>query len=229
MVIAVTDHGNSGITMGNANTSSTYSSIPVSAYIDPLKKATMTVEGALSQLKEDKSNLVEVAALYGLDDLTEDELATLKSAKDIGDEMVKMLANRANIGYTTGGHTGEDVFLYSYGPSKITGLVENTDLAHSMAQFMGFDLNKLTDDLYIPATKAFKDKGYTTKIDLADKENPKFIAQKDDVTYTIPVNKNTLIYEDASTKTIKTHTFDTINVYNGTEFYVSQKVLNVIK
>ncbi|WP_375199730.1 alkaline phosphatase [Bacillus sp. RS11] len=229
MVIAVTDHGNSGITMGNANTSSTYSSIPVSAYIDPLKKATMTVEGALSQLKEDKSNLVEVAALYGLDNLTEDELATLKSAKDIGDEMVKMLANRANIGYTTGGHTGEDVFLYSYGPSKITGLVENTDLAHSMAQFMGFDLNKLTDDLYIPATKAFKDKGYTTKIDLADKENPKFIAQKDDVTFTIPVNKNTLIYEDTSTKTTKTHTFDTINVYNGTEFYVSKKVLNVIK
>ncbi|WP_068986827.1 alkaline phosphatase [Lysinibacillus xylanilyticus] len=229
MVIAVTDHGNSGITMGNANTSSTYSNIPVSAYIDPLKKATMTVEGALSQLKEDKSNLVEVAALYGLDDLTEDELATLKSAKDIGDEMVKMLANRANIGYTTGGHTGEDVFLYSYGPSKITGLVENTDLAHSMAQFMGFDLNKLTDDLYIPATKAFKDKGYTTKIDLADKENPKFIAQKDDVTFTIPVNKNTLIYEDTSTKTTKTHTFDTINVYNGTEFYVSKKVLNVIK
>ena len=37
LVIAVTDHGNSGITMGNANTTSTYSSIPVSAYIDPLK------------------------------------------------------------------------------------------------------------------------------------------------------------------------------------------------
>lgn len=62
LVIAVTDHGNSGITMGNANTSGTYSSIPVSAYIDPLKKAKMTVEGALSQLKEDRSNLVEVAA-----------------------------------------------------------------------------------------------------------------------------------------------------------------------
>ncbi|MDM5250112.1 alkaline phosphatase [Lysinibacillus sp. G4S2] len=229
MVIAVTDHCNSGISMGNANTSSTYASIPVSAYIDPLKKATMTIEGALSYLKKDKSNIVEVAALYGLDNLSKGELATLKSTKNIGKEMVKMLANRANIGYTTGGHTGEDVFLYSYGPSKITGLVENTDLAHSMAQFMGFDLNKLTDDLYIPATKEFKEKGYTTKIDLADKENPKFIAKKNDVTVTIPVNKNTLMYEDTSTKTTKTHTFDTINVYNGTEFYVSKKVLNVIK
>ncbi|QPQ29379.1 alkaline phosphatase [Lysinibacillus sp. JNUCC 51] len=227
MVIAVTDHGNSGISMGNANTTRAYPNTPVSAYIDPLKKAKMTIEGALSQLNEDNSNIVEVAALYGLDNLSVDELATLQLAKDPGEEMVKMLANRANIGFTTGGHTGDDVFLYSFGPSKITGLVENTDLAHAMAKFMGFDLNKLTNDLYIPATKAFTEKGYTSKIDLTDKENPKFIAQKKDVTITLPVNKNILIYEQ--NKTAKTHTFDTINVYNSTEFYVSKKVLNVIK
>lgn len=229
LVVAVTDHGNSGITMGNINTTSTYSSIPVSAYIDPLKKATMTIEGALGQLKEDQSNLIEVAALYGLDNLTEEELTTLKSAKDLGSEMVKMLANRANIGYTTGGHTGEDVFLYSFGPSKITGLVENTDLAHAMAKFMGFELDKLTDELYIPATKVFTEKGFTTKVDVADKENPTFIAQKADVTITIPVNKNSIVYKDASMNTSKTYTFDTINVYNGTEFYVSKKVLDTIK
>lgn len=229
LVVAVTDHGNSGITMGNINTTNTYSSIPVSAYIDPLKKATMTIEGALGQLKEDQSNLVEVAALYGLDNLTEEELTTLKSTKDLGSEMVKMLANRANIGYTTGGHTGEDVFLYSFGPSKITGLVENTDLAHAMAKFMGFELDKLTDELYIPATKAFTEKGFTTKVDVADKENPTFIAQKADVSITIPVNKNTMVYKDASMNTSKTYTFDTINVYNGTEFYVSKKVLDTIQ
>ncbi|AVK83763.1 alkaline phosphatase [Lysinibacillus sp. B2A1] len=229
LVVAVTDHGNSGITMGNINTTSTYSSIPVSAYIDPLKKATMTIEGALGQLKEDQSNLIEVAALYGLDNLTEEELTTLKSAKDLGSEMVKMLANRANIGYTTGGHTGEDVFLYSFGPSKITGLVENTDLAHAVAKFMGFELDKLTDELYIPATKVFTEKGFTTKVDVADKENPTFIAQKADVTITIPVNKNSIVYKDASMNTSKTYTFDTINVYNGTEFYVSKKVLDTIK
>ncbi|MEK5233152.1 alkaline phosphatase [Lysinibacillus sp. FSL K6-0232] len=228
LVIAVTDHGNSGITMGNANTSGTYSSIPVSAYIDPLKKAKMTVEGALSQLKEDRSNLVEVAALYGLDALTEDELATLQSAENLGNAMVKMLANRANIGFTTGGHTGDDVFLYSFGPSKITGLVENTDLAHAMAQFMDFDLNTLTNELYVPATKALTEKGFTTKIDLSDKENPVFVAQKADITVKIPVNKNTMSYEQASTNTAKTLTFDTINVYNGTEFYVSKKLLQAI-
>lgn len=232
MVIAVTDHGNSGITMGNANTTNTYSSIPVSAYIDPLKKATMTIEGALSQLKTDRSNLIEVAALYGLDDLKEAELSTLKSAENLGSEMVKMLANRANIGFTTGGHTGEDVFLYSYGPSKVSGLVENTDLANAMAKFMDFDLDILTKDLYVPATNSLNAKGFKTTIDKTDAENPKLIAKKDQLTVTIPVNKNIAIFEQVSTNgkvSTKTQSFDTINVYNGTDFYISEKLLKTIQ
>ncbi|MDD1369124.1 alkaline phosphatase, partial [Bacillus sp. MHSD17] len=56
----------------------------------------------------------------------------------------------------------------TFGPSKITGLVDNTDLAHAMTKFMGFELDKLTDELYIPATKAFTEKGFTTKVDVAD-------------------------------------------------------------
>ena len=33
---------------------------------------------------------------------------------DVGRILTTLLANRANIGFTTGGHTGEDVFLHSY-------------------------------------------------------------------------------------------------------------------
>ena len=36
---------------------------------------------------------------------------------DVGRILTTLLANRANIG-TTGGHTGEDVFLHSYGPQN---------------------------------------------------------------------------------------------------------------
>ena len=42
---------------------------------------------------------------------------TIKSGKkkmDVGRIFTTLLANRANIGFTTGGHTGEDVFLHSY-------------------------------------------------------------------------------------------------------------------
>lgn len=229
MVIAVTDHGNSGITMGNLNTNANYPSLPVSAYIDPLKKATMTIEGALSQLKTDRSNLKEVAKLYGLDDLTTEEFDRLMSTDKLSAEMVKLLANRANIGYTTGGHTGGDVSLYAYGPaqSKPTGLVENTDLAHSVAKFMNFDLKKLSDQLYIDAEKAFKKKGYTTKLDQTDPTNLVFVAAKGKTTYKIPVNKNIVIEQKNKKETIKTVT--TINVYNEKAFYVSEQVLKLVK
>nr|MCG0041179.1 hypothetical protein [Escherichia coli] len=53
---------------------------PVSAYIDPLKKAKMTLEGATSKLKQELSNKEEVAALYGLSNLTSEEKAQLTKA-----------------------------------------------------------------------------------------------------------------------------------------------------
>lgn len=227
MVIAVTDHGNSGITMGNENTNSSYPETPVSAYIDPLKKAKMTVEGALSKLKPDHSNLKEVAALYGLDNLTSEETAKLTSSKNVGAEMTKLLANRANIGFTTGGHTGEDVFMYSYGPSKPTGLVENTDLAKKMAEFMGFDLQKLSNKLYMNAKDSFEKKGYSTRIDVTDPNNPVFIAKKGKQKVELPANKNIVISK--TPKSTKQKEINAITVYNGKDFYISEQALKAVK
>ncbi|WP_043932617.1 alkaline phosphatase [Bacillus sp. EB01] len=227
MVIAVSDHGNSGITMGNQNTNSNYPEIPVSSYIDPLKKASMTVEGALKQLKADRSNMKEVAELYGLDNLTAAEIEALKASKTLQADMVKMLANRANIGFTTGGHTGEDVFLYAYGPSKPYGLIDNTDIAKTMAKFMGFDLKKTTDKLFVNARESFENKGYTTRIDVTDKNNPVFIAEKQNKKIEIPVNKN--IANVTQNKKTFTKTLDGVTVYNGKDFYVSQNALNMSK
>ncbi|AQQ52279.1 alkaline phosphatase [Planococcus lenghuensis] len=227
MVIVVSDHGNSGITMGNVNTSGTYSSIPVSAYIDPLKKAELTVEGALSKLKEDRSNMEEVAALYGLDNLTANELEALKAAEDLGDLMADMLSERANLGFTTGGHTGEDVFLYAYGPSKPMGLVDNTDLAGEMAEHLGFDLVKVTDELFVNAKEAFEQKGFTTRIDDTDAENVVFVAEKDNIKIELPENKD-LAYVTHNKKSYE-KTLDGVTVFNGSEFFVSQIALNMSK
>jgi alkaline phosphatase len=182
---------------------------------------------SLSQLKTDKSNLLEVAALYGLDDLTLEELEKLNSSKNIGADMVKMLAERAHIGYSTGGHTGEDVFLYSYGPSRPTGLVENTDLAKKMAQFMGFDLSKLSKELFVNAENAFEKKGYSTRLDVTDRNNPVFIAEKDNYKVEIPANKNMVILKTG--KSIKQKETKTISVYNGKDFYVSEQALKLVK
>jgi alkaline phosphatase len=234
MVIAVTDHGNSGITIGNENTTSTYNKINISNYIDPLKKATMTVEGALSQLKPDRSNLVEVAKLYGLEHLTAEEKAALNATATtkLSSTFVKLLSKRADLGFTTGGHTGDDVFLYSYGPQRISGLVDNTDLAKEMASFMGIKLDKLTNDLYVNAEVALKAKGYTTSIDLSDKENAVLVVKKGTATFEIPENKNIIIHKTINKKgnvTLNKIQTNTISVYNGTSFFISKATINNLK
>lgn len=234
MVIAVTDHGNSGITIGNENTNSTYDKINISNYINPLKKATMTVEGALSHLKADRSNLVEVAKLYGLDNLTAEETAALNATetKKLAGTLVNLLSKRADLGYTTGGHTGDDVFLYSYGPKRISGLVDNTDLAKEMANFMGIKLDKLTKDLYTNAEVALNGKGMTTSIDLSDKENAVLVVKKGSTTFEIPENKDIIIKKTTNKSgkvtTTEIHT-NTISIYNESGFYISKETIKNLK
>lgn len=234
LVIAVTDHGNSGITIGNQNTTSGYDRMDITQYINPLKEAKLTVEGAISLLKEDRSNLTEVAALYGLNNLTTEELAALNATttnNEISAVMVRLLAERANIGYTTGGHTGDDVFLYSFGPSKVTGLVDNTDLAQAMADFMDVDLAKVTNKLFINAEDALKAKGFTVTIDSSDAANPKLIAKKGNSTFTLHENKNTVERKIPlnTGRTYKiTKKFNTVHFFNDQDFYISEDVIKFI-
>ncbi|MGM9951458.1 MAG: alkaline phosphatase [Lysinibacillus sp.] len=234
LVIALTDHANSGITLGNMATTGTYDTIPVSAYIDPLKEATMTVEGAVSFLKDDKSNIEEVAALYGLKNLTDEERAALEGSEKVkvGETMVKLLAKRAHIGYSTGGHTGDDVFLYAYGPNKPTGLVENTDLAKIMAEAMGFQLDQLTSSLYIDAKPALEKKGFKVTIDHSDANNPVLVAKKGNKIYELPENKNIILSkktEKNGKSEVKQHAVPYVTVYNDSAFYVSQEALKHMK
>ncbi|PFE06343.1 alkaline phosphatase [Bacillus cereus] len=224
MVIAVTDHGNSGISIGNKNTTKGYDTTPVSAYIAPLKKAKMTLEGATNKLKDDLSNVKEIAALYGLGDLTHDEKAKLKAAQkktDVGPILTKLLANRANIGFTTGGHTGEDVFLYSYGLGKPYGFVQNTDIAKVMAEAMGFHLEELTNKLFLDAESAFKQIGATVKIDKTDVVNPVLVVKHNKGKAQLFVNKNIIRIDG------RAYELGSIVVESNGKFYIPEKAVHL--
>lgn len=223
LVIAVSDHGNSGISIGNQNTNSSYPATPVSAYIDPLKEAKMTLEGALKQLKKDNSNVLEVAALYGITNPTADETKALNFSTNLSKTLVQLLANRANLGFTTGGHTGEDLFMYSYGPGKPTGLIENTDVAKSSATALGFNLGKVDKEVFVEAESAFKKIGAKVSIDSSEKTNPVLIVKKGKTTAEIPVNKN-IVTIKGKDKELKT-----VTVQSNGKFYVSQEAVNIVK
>ncbi|HDR7642186.1 MULTISPECIES: alkaline phosphatase [Bacillus] len=224
MLIAVTDHGNSGISIGNTNTTKGYNITPVSAYINPLKKSKMTLEGATNKLKSDLSNVEDVAKLYGLDNLTYEEKERVKAAKkksDVGPILTTLLANHANIGFTTGGHTGEDVFLYSYGPQKPNGLIQNIDIAKTMAKAMGFNLEEVTNKLFVESELAFKRKGATVTIDNTDAENPVLIVKRNNVKAQLFVNKNIIRIKN------KEYELGSVVVESNGKFYIPEEAIRL--
>lgn len=224
MLIAVADHGNSGISIGNMNTTKRYNTTPISTYIDPLKKAKMTLEGTTNKLKSDLSNVEDVAKLYGLDNLTYDEKERVKAVKkksEVGPIFTTLLANRANIGFTTGGHTGEDVFLYSYGPQKPYGLIQNTDIAKTMAKAMGFNLEEVTNKLFVESESAFKQNGATVTIDNTNAANPVLIVKRNNVTAQLFVNKNIMRVQN------KDYELGSVFVESNGKFYVPEEAIRL--
>ena len=229
LVISATDHGNSGITIGNGSTNSTYDKTPLSAFIDPLKKAVLTGEGIEEMLNSDRSNIKEVMnKYYGISDLTAAEIAEIKETEEgsMNYTVGPMIAQRANIGFTTTGHTGEDVTLYVYAPkglNQLTGTVENTDIAAYMEKAMGLDLEKTTESLFVEASKAFKAKGAAVEFDdKTDAKNPVLIVTKGNKTIKMPMNKNIAYVNDVPT------TLDGVIVYNGINVYVPKTAVELL-
>lgn len=229
VVISVTDHGNGGITIGNTATDSNYDKLHIDEYIEPLKKATLTGEGVEKLLNDDRSNIVEVMSkYYGVDDLTEEEIKAIKDteAGSLNYTVGPIISKRANIGWTTTGHTGEDVPLYIYAPSnceKLSGVVENTDIAKYMSRVMGIDLATATSELFVPVRQEAEKLGATVLWDNTDSLNPNVVINIEGKEIVVPVNKN-IAYVNGNKITLSG-----VTVFNGINTYVSQDILELIK
>lgn len=229
LVIAATDHGNSGISIGSSATDSNYDKTPLSDFIEPLKAAQLTGEGIEKMLNADRSNVKEVMAkYYGITDLTTEEIAAIKETKagSMNYTVGPMIGKRAKIGFTTTGHTGEDVTLYVYAPKNIdqlTGTVENTDIAAYMAKATGLSLSTASAKLFVEAQSAFEAKGATVKFDTTDAKNPVLIVEENKTKLELPVNKNIAYVNGKEVK------LDGVVVYNGINTYVPQSALKLVK
>ena len=69
---------------------------------------------------------------FGVADLSDDELASIINAKkgEMNYAVGPIISKRALLGWTTNGHTGEEVPLYVYHPKNIrpTGVIQNSDI-----------------------------------------------------------------------------------------------------
>ncbi|RPE02455.1 alkaline phosphatase [Paenibacillus polymyxa] len=223
VVVAVTDHGNGGLTIGSSDTTSNYDKTPLASFIDPLKKAKLTGEGLESKLNADRSNIKEVLSTYfGITDLSDEEVKTIKDAKEgsMNYAVGPIISKRANIGWTTGGHTGGDVVLYTYAPNgdRPSGVIDNTDVNKYMTRVLGLDLDTVSKQLFVPAKAAFEAKG------------AKFTADTKVITVTKGSNKLELpVYKNIATLNGKNSTLNGVVVFNGVDYFVPQQAIDLIQ
>lgn len=228
VVVAVTDHQNGGLTIGNAATTGTYDKEPLSTFIGPLKKAKLTGEGLEAKLNAGRTNIKAVMQQYfGITDLTSEEIAAIKAASpgSLNYTVGPMISKRSGIGWTTGGHTGGDVVLYTYAPNndRPFGVIDNTDVAKYMARVLNLDLASVNKQLFVPAKQAYAAKGATYKLDLTDAKNPKILVTKGTTTLELQIYKNIAVLNGKKTS------LNGVIVYNGVDAFVPQDAVDLIQ
>jgi len=230
MLIIMSDHGNGGITIGDSSTDSSYSKDLVPKFIEPLMGATLTGEGIASVIDEEASNIVEVMkTYYGVDDLTDEEIAEIKERfendkANMNYTVGPMISKRAHLGWTTTGHTGEEVTLYTYlpGDGRITGTIENTDVALICAGVWGIDLAQVTSQIFVEAIPAFKAKGADIEVFTEVSSGGILTVTKGDTTLMILENKNFVLLNGSK------QMINSVIVNQSGNFYVPQNVINMI-
>jgi alkaline phosphatase len=203
LVLAFTDHGNGGMSIGSASTDRGYSSLSFQAVFGLLRKAALTGEGVGQKLIgnfSDEKITATVAEFYGINDLSAEEIKTIRDAgKRPGEALGPIMSARSHIGWTTRGHTGEDVFLYHYGYRRPLRMMENTDIARMVARALGVDLDRADDRLFAPAGEVFKDLKADVSIDRTDTGKATLVIRKGDVRARFPLGTN-LMYLTPSGK-----------------------------
>ncbi|KAF9080847.1 hypothetical protein BGX23_001594 [Mortierella sp. AD031] len=104
----------------------------------------------------------------GITDATEEEIKFLSNPEAIPNDLLRFLGHaisrRANLGWTTMGHTGVDVNLYAQSSiqngnrilDRLRGNHENTEIGDFMSWYLQLDLPSVTDKLLKSADKWFK-------------------------------------------------------------------------
>jgi alkaline phosphatase len=202
MVIAFPDHNTGGMTIGHYYTSVGYTETTVEDLLDPLRAMDTTKTGitstGLERMIDD-----DVEAGVALSDAVADNLLEWWGIPATTDEVGEILdlapevglayaiaevvsRNYTVFGWTTHGHTGEDVPLWVHDADEPYGVIENTELAEIVAEAIKANLDKLNEKLYVDAKEVFPD----AELDMSDAENPVLVIESRKGDARLPVSKD---------------------------------------
>ncbi|MGE7761577.1 alkaline phosphatase [Peribacillus sp. NPDC097895] len=131
LVVATADHSTGGFSIGAKGIYNWYGEPIKAAKRTPDFMADAIVKGAdVEKTLKQYINQNKVK-LTNEEIKTVTEAAKTKNVTNVDNAIEAIFDNRTNTAWTTGGHTGEDVPVYAYGPYKerFAGQVDNTDHA----------------------------------------------------------------------------------------------------
>jgi alkaline phosphatase len=128
LVVATADHSTGGFSIGAKGEYNWFGAPIAAAKRTPDFMAEQIAKGA--DVEQTLKNYIDLQ-------LTPQEIQSVKKAAeskkavDIDTAIEAIFDNRSFTGWTTGGHTGEDVNVYAYGPGsdRFAGNIDNTDQA----------------------------------------------------------------------------------------------------
>lgn len=177
VVIILPDHGNSGISFGNRRSNWGYDKIPLDSFIAPLVNYTISSYKMAQMLKEtEPENVVNLFQKYHHITLNQEELTLIYNTTNYAKSPIKkeertagipleyainriLYDNRSLIGFSTYGHTGEDVFLAVYHPEREVpiGYHTNSEIHKYMYDQFQFkqELKLLNSEYFVPHQEVF--------------------------------------------------------------------------
>ncbi|MFP7300043.1 alkaline phosphatase [Neobacillus niacini] len=128
LVIATADHSTGGYTIGAGGQYNWFSSVIKAVKRTPDYIAVKIAKGA--DVKGTLAKYIDIPLTRNEIKLVERAARTQK-VKNIDDAIEEIINTRSYTGWTTRGHTGEDVNVYAYGPGseRFRGQIDNTDHA----------------------------------------------------------------------------------------------------
>lgn len=236
-VLVVSDHGCGGLSIGDRALNALKKRPDLSVFVEPLRRARLTAEGVEKELLAAGDMSAEaiharIKEDYGVDlDPEQQKRVQAYFARRRCDQfglaeiIGPLLSRSAYLGWTTDGHTGEDVPLAVFHPRsyRLGGVIQNTAIAWYIDEVLDLQLHEWNELLYLPAQKAFAEKGAVAVIEESSTGNLVLVVSKGEQTLRLPANKNLAVLNGRAV------TLRSLVVYNGRAFFVPRQALDLIK
>ena len=155
LVVVCPDHGTGGLTVGrDYRGHGTMSREGIMAPLARIGRSSFAMGRELGKDREPSHVAAQMKAWWGME-LDGDAMSELSRLLSLGMNTGYAISEigwrfgTPDIGWTTHDHTGTDVPLWSHGPGRPQGCIDNTGVAKSIARAMGVDLQKLSAKLFV--------------------------------------------------------------------------------